>query len=115
MRLPHRNGDTANGASPNGMRDKRGEMTTVDVVSEVVIARPRSEVAAYCSEPDNATAWYVNIKSVQWESARPMGVGSRFAFAARFLGRPLSYTYEVVDLQPGARFVMRTAQGPFPM
>jgi len=90
-------------------------MTTVDVVSEVVIARPRSEVAAYCSEPDNATAWYVNIKSVQWESARPMGVGSRFAFAARFLGRPLSYTYEVVDLQPGARFVMRTAQGPFPM
>lgn len=27
----------------------------------------------------------------------------------------MSYTYEVVDLQPGSRFVMRTAEGPFPM
>jgi uncharacterized membrane protein len=90
-------------------------MTRVDVVSEILIARPRREVAAYSSDPDNATAWYVNIKSVQWKSAKPMAVGSRFAFTAKFLGRPLSYTYEVVDLQPQARFVMRTAEGPFPM
>jgi hypothetical protein len=37
------------------------------------------------------------------------------AFVARFLGRRLAYTYEVVDLVPGARLVMRTAEGPFPM
>ena len=36
-------------------------------------------------------------------------------FEARFLGRRLSYTYEVVDLEPGRRLVMRTADGPFPM
>jgi hypothetical protein len=34
---------------------------------------------------------------------------------ARFLGRRLAYTYEVVDLVPGERLVMRPAQGPFPM
>ena len=34
---------------------------------------------------------------------------------ARFLGRRLAYTYEVVDLVPGERLVMRTAEGPFPM
>lgn len=36
-------------------------------------------------------------------------------FTARFLGRPLSYTYEVVELVPGRLLTMRTAQGPFPM
>ena len=36
-------------------------------------------------------------------------------FVARFLGRRLAYTYEVVDLVPGERLVMRTADGPFPM
>jgi hypothetical protein len=34
---------------------------------------------------------------------------------ARVLGRRLAYTYELVDLVPGERLVMRTSEGPFPM
>jgi uncharacterized membrane protein len=87
----------------------------VDVVSEITIARPRAEVAAYAADPDNSTAWYENIKSVEWESPPPLALGSRLAFVAQFLGRRLAYTYEVVDLMPDERFAMRTAQAPFPM
>ena len=87
----------------------------VDVATEIEIERPRDEVAAYAVDPDNATQWYRNIESVSWLSAPPLAVGSRLAFVARFLGRTLSYTYEVVEHDPGERFVMRTAQGPFPM
>lgn len=87
----------------------------MDVWTEIVIDRPRSEVAEYASDPDNAMVWYENIKGVEWRSPRPVAVGSRIAFVAQFLGRRLTYTYEVKQMIPGELFVMRTAEGPFPM
>jgi uncharacterized protein YndB with AHSA1/START domain len=87
----------------------------VDVITETVINRAPAQVAAYAGDPSNAPRWYVNIKSVDWKTPPPMRVGSKLAFVAQFLGRRLAYTYEVVDLVPGRRLVMKTAQGAFPM
>jgi ligand-binding SRPBCC domain-containing protein len=87
----------------------------VDVVTEIEIGRPREEVAAFAADPSNATAWYRNIKAVEWETPPPAAVGSKLRFRAQFLGRALEYTYEVREVDPCRRFVMATAQGPFPM
>jgi uncharacterized membrane protein len=87
----------------------------VDVLTEINIERPRDEVSAFAADPSNATAWYKNIKSVEWETPPPAVVGSRVRFRAQFLGHKLEYTYEVREIEAGARFVMATAQGPFPM
>jgi hypothetical protein len=87
----------------------------VDVTTEIEIGRRRDEVAAYASDPDNATSWYQNIKSVAWETPPPLAVGSRLRFTAAFMGRSLTYTYQVREQTPGERFVMSTDEGPFPM
>ena len=87
----------------------------VDVTTETVIDRPVEVVAAYAMDPSNAPEWYRNIDSVTWVTEPPAQVGSRVAFVARFLGRKLEYTYELVELEPAARLVMRTQEGPFPM
>jgi uncharacterized protein YndB with AHSA1/START domain len=87
----------------------------VDVLVETLIEAPLETVAGFASDPGNAPPWYANIRTVRWVTEPPAVVGSRMDFVARFLGRELAYTYEVTELEPGRRMVMRTAQGPFPM
>ncbi|MDH3459165.1 MAG: SRPBCC family protein [Gemmatimonadota bacterium] len=87
----------------------------VDVLTQIDIARPRAEVAEYAAHPSNTAEWYVNIKSVEWHGAAELRVGAKIDFVAHFLGRRLSYTYEVTEHIPGESLTMRTSDGPFPM
>ena len=87
---------------------------SVDVTVEGIVRCPPEVVAAYANNPSNATEWYANIKDVRWKTSPPVSVGSEIEFVAKFLGRQLVYTYEVIELSE-ASFVMRTAEGPFPM
>ncbi len=86
---------------------------SVDVETAIEIDRPRADVAAYASDPENATAWYQNIESVEWEAAPTLVLGARIRFAARFLGRRLAYTYAISEQVPGERLVMSTPTGRF--
>jgi hypothetical protein len=88
---------------------------SVDVVTRTEIVRSREDVAAFAADPSNATTWYRNIDAVSWETSPPLAVGSRVRFRARFLGRTLEYTYEVVEFTPAERLVMSMTSGPFAM
>ncbi|MCA0756593.1 SRPBCC family protein [Paenibacillus sp. N4] len=87
----------------------------VDVITEIVINRPRSQVSKYTADPDNAPEWYANIQSAEWLTGKPLAVGSRIAFKAKFLGRELAYVYEITEYVLGQKLAMSTADGPFPM
>lgn len=73
----------------------------VDVQTEVIINSPRDRVSEYTANPDHAPEWYINIKSVEWKTPKPLKIGSQMAFKAKFLGRELAYVYEVVEYVPG--------------
>jgi len=90
-------------------------MKPVDVTTAIDIARPRQVVAAYAADPDHAPDWYANIERVTWQTERPLKVGTRLAFVARFLGRTLTYTYEVIDFIPSERLIMSATEGPLRM
>ncbi len=87
----------------------------VDVSTEIVIGAPKEKVSAYAADPGNAPHWYKNIKSVEWKTQKPLVIGSRIAFKAKFLGKELAYIYEIEKYIPGELLVMRTSEGPFPM
>ena len=83
----------------------------VDVLTEIVIDRPRGTVAAYASDPLNVPSWQTNIKSADLKTLPPVRVGSRVEFSAKFLGRNLVYTYDFTEFVPGERLVMQTPEG----
>ncbi len=94
---------------------RKGGVIDVDVTTSIVIRRPRTNVAAFAMDPDNAPRWYVNIRAVEWRTSPPLRPGSRVAFVAQFMGRRLAYTYEIATLVEGEMLIMRTAEGSFPM
>ena len=87
----------------------------VDVLTEIIINKRLDVVADYATDPDHAPEWYVNIKSVEWKTPKPLMLGSKIGFTAKFLGRRLFYIYEITEFFPRRKLVMQTAEGPFPM
>ena len=87
----------------------------VDVETSTIIDKPRGKVANFAANPANAPRWYANIESVEWKGTHRVAVGAKVEFVARFLGKQIEYTYEIVEYEPLERLVMRTFEGPFPM
>ncbi len=88
---------------------------SVDVLTETMIAVPVAQAWSFAVDPTTAPQWYANIDRVELLADEPLGLGSRMRFHARFLGRALAYTYEVVEYEALQVFTMTTQQGPFPM
>src|SRR5262245_34122203 len=86
-----------------------------DVLTDIEIDRPSTEVADYVSNPENATAWYQNIHKVELKTPKPLSAGSEVAFEAEFMQKTFEYTYQITEYVPGESLVMSSTTGPFPM
>ena len=87
---------------------------TLDVRPEVLVRRPRSEVAAFMFDPANDLRWTGGITASRPSGPGPLVAGATVERTARFLGRTFTYGYAVTAHEPDA-LVEMTIERPFPM
>jgi hypothetical protein len=93
---------------------------TLDVLATTEIARPPGAVAAYQFDPANDPTWIGGVTSAERltdgpMTAGPMTAGSRVRRVGGFLGRPIEWVMDVVELVPDRRMAMHAVRSPFPM
>ena len=84
----------------------------VDVRPEVLVRRPRAEVAAFMFDPANDLRWTGGITSSRPAQPGPLVAGAKVERTASFLGRTFTYGYVVTKHQPD-RLVELKVDRPF--
>ena len=87
-------------------------MLTVD--ESIVIDKPRSEVFAFFSDPDNVAVYSSNVVDYEVISGAPDEVGRKARFAVKVVGVRLDYTDEVVERVENERVRLESRDGRIP-
>ncbi|MFI6099221.1 SRPBCC family protein [Lentzea sp. NPDC051213] len=87
---------------------------SVDVRPEVLVHRPRGEVAAFMFDPAHDLEWTGGITSSRPARPGPLTKGATVERTARFLGREFVYGYVVTEHEAD-RLVEMKVDRPFPM
>lgn len=87
----------------------------IEVVVACSIDRPPAEVFGFLADSPNNPLWQRGMRSCRWTSDPPIGVGSTYDQEARFLGRPIRSSFEVVEFEPGRRIRIRTTESTMPL
>jgi hypothetical protein len=87
----------------------------LDVLASIEIARPPEAVAAYQFDAANDPAWIGGVHRAERLTEGPTSTGSCFRRLGSFLGRPIEWVMDVVELVPARRMAMHAIRSPFPM
>lgn len=83
--------------------------------SSVVIDRPAEEVFAVISDFARNPEWQSGMRSAQWTTEPPVRVESMYQQVARFLGRDVTTTFQVVAYEADRSVTIRSRQSSFPI
>ena len=87
----------------------------IEVSSSIEIDRPADEVFAFVADFPNNVQWQRGQRECTWTSEPPLRVGSTYDQRARFLGRDMVNSFEVIGLEPGRRVEFTSTGGTFPL
>jgi uncharacterized membrane protein len=87
----------------------------IDVRTSIEIDRPADDVFAFVAEFPNNPRWQRGQQSCRWTSPPPLRVGSTYDQHARFLGKDMVNSFEVVEHEPGRRVKFTSTAGTFPL
>jgi hypothetical protein len=80
----------------------------VDVSTEIIINLPKEKVTEFASDPSNVPNWCTHIKSVEWNNDAPLRAGVKLVFNEQIMRRPHKQVYEVVEIIPGQKVIMKS-------
>jgi len=92
-----------------------GEFGVIEVKVQRDVNQPPDEVFAYWADWTNNPIWQKGMVSCTWTSEPPLGIGSTYDQAARFLGRPIISSFEVVEYEPDRRIRIKTTKSTLPL
>lgn len=79
------------------------------------IGRPADEVAGFFFDASNNPRWQSGMRRCEWETAPPIGIGSRYVQEASFLGRSIVSRFEVIDYTPERSITIESTESTFPI
>jgi uncharacterized membrane protein len=87
----------------------------IKVESTVQIERPSDEVFAFISNFENNPKWQSGQLEAKFTSEGPLRVGSTYDQVAKFLGRKIVSTFEVLEYEPNCKVKASSSSGSFPI
>ena len=76
------------------------------------IERPVDEVFAFVTNVENAPRWQAWAEEAKMTSEGPLGVGTKYIYACRILGRRIESTGEFTAYEPNRRYGWKVTSGP---
>jgi uncharacterized membrane protein len=87
----------------------------VETQTAIEIRRPSEEVFAYVADMSNNPHWQRGQERCTWTSEPPHGLGATYDQEAKFLGKKIVSSFEVVEFEPGRRIRIKTTGGTMPI
>jgi uncharacterized protein YndB with AHSA1/START domain len=84
----------------------------VQIKTNLTIGRSIEEVFSYITEVEKIPLWAGPVRSVEWTSEGPIGVGSTNSKVQQILGRKMTSDYVVTEYQKPTKFSEKTTAGP---
>lgn len=87
----------------------------IEVKVERDVDQSPEEVFAYWAEWTNNPTWQNGMESCTWTSEPPLRVGSTYDQVARFAGRSIVSSFEVVEYEPDRKLRIKTTKSTLPL
>jgi uncharacterized membrane protein len=81
------------------------------IVVNIEINRPAPEVFDYLEDVENNPKWLRGMISAQWTTEPPVRVGSRYEQLAKFMGKQIRTSFEVVAHEPPKKITISSREG----
>jgi len=98
-----------------GLGDPSEVVSMITVETTVQIERPSDEVFAYISNFENNPKWQSGQLEAKFSTEEPLRLGSTYDQVAKFLGRRIVSTFEVLEYEPNRKVKAASTSGSFPI